>query len=186
MKFLLLLLAVFVLSRGAAAEASDTDKLLAILGKNISGKEAQALIASPDSKSESQRHLLNDPLGGKDYGRTYWTYKDHGMEIHTDDDGIVTDIIFYSERADGFSRYQGPLPYGLDFTMSRSVVEKTIGAPSKAFEIPELTKAEGRVLKACALYPEKQVMVAYKTKLRSDMSALLYSVTLSTGLDQGR
>lgn len=98
--------------------------------------------------------------------------KSKGVELHMG--GIngttVLHILLFAQGADGYSQYQGELPYGLSWSDTRAEVEQKLGLPSKSF-------GEGR-LPYSVLYEDLGLQVNYDTPSMEDMSARIHHLVV--------
>lgn len=170
-KSILLLLAIAAVTLHSETTPGETSRLTGLLGKDIRGKEAQEYLNGINSKPEIKKYKETAYEGRKIPASSYYSYKDKGLSIRLDERGFIETIFFYSEGADEFRQYQGSLPHGLDFTMSRKVVEKTIGLPAKVIG--------GEFVNVQTSYPAKRMSISYDSKERGNTSARIHTVILS-------
>lgn len=45
--------------------------------------------------------------------------------------GVLNSIYFYNDQVDGFKKFQGKLPYQLNFSMNNAKVVSLLGEPAK-------------------------------------------------------
>jgi hypothetical protein len=58
-------------------------------------------------------------------------YAKNGIDVYTDEAGIIVSLLFFGNKLDERERYQGPLPHGLGFADSKQEVIARFGEPSR-------------------------------------------------------
>jgi hypothetical protein len=171
MRYLILALVLVVVAR-AETPTTDTNRLVALIGKDIRAKEAQDFLDSVGATPEISRYEESSFQGKKIPATTYYSYKEKGLSIRLDERGFITTIFFYAEGADGFRQYRGGLPYGISFTMTRTEVEKAIGRASRY-------DGSGR-FNFWASYPAKKMSLTYDSVSQTDMGVRIQTVRLTS------
>jgi hypothetical protein len=170
MKIIILLLSL-VVAGNAQSPSSDTTKLLALLGKDIRAKDAQVFLDSIGSAPKIDRYEASEYQGKKIAATSYYSFQDKGLSIRLDERGFITSIFFYAEGVDGFRQFRGFLPYGLEFTMTRADVEKTVGIAA--------SYGGGGVINLWAKYPAKKMSITYDSKAQTDRKVRMQTLCLT-------
>jgi hypothetical protein len=69
------------------------------------------------------------PEVSSDDESTYYEFKQKGISLLFGKEGKLGTIFLYGKNDEGFSPYDGDMPYGIDFTWSREKVREKIGYP---------------------------------------------------------
>lgn len=69
-----------------------------------------------------------------DEGETYYEFHQRGVSLLFGTDGTLSAIFLYGRNNEGFEAYEGLLPLGLTFSLSRDEVRQVLGEPSKTGE----------------------------------------------------
>ena|SRR5436305_6483674 len=94
--------------------------LLGLLGHRIDDDTVLDVLAAVDPARTFRRDL----------GRWHWTSKRSGVGVGAEGYvKLITTVCHYADGVERFRRYAGPLPYGLDFTMSRPEVRARLPRP---------------------------------------------------------
>lgn len=101
-------------------------KLLSILGKRTTGAALRNLVAADGLKASKEEDMEEGlPV------TWYFIGKKAGYEILAED-GRVTTVFLYVEKADGFAAFTGQLPYNLPRDATRSEVRRRFGRPQRS------------------------------------------------------
>ena len=93
----------------------------------------------------------------------YYNFKSEGISLMFSSKDMLRTIFFYSEGADHFRQYQGDLPFGLSFQLTRKDIESILGLPD--------TSGGRGVNNYWAVYSSKGIEIQYNTKKTDDLSA---------------
>lgn len=105
----------------------------------------------------------------KPWGLVYLC-KSKGVELHLGGTkGTVLHIILFAQGADGYSQYQGELPYGLSWSDTRAEVERKLGSGKSV--------GQGNLLYS-VLYEDLGLEVQYDTPSTEDLSARIYYIVI--------
>jgi len=129
------------------------------LGKNINSVEMNVWMSS-----------LGTPKIDRFSDSYYYNYKPAGISLEFNTQDQLETIFFYSEGADGFSQYQGDLPYGLSFQQTRTQIENILGAPDDS---------GGGAIDIWTSYHSKGIGITYRTKLPDDLYARMHHISIS-------
>jgi hypothetical protein len=129
MKILILLAFVSV------ASCSFADDTNAIYQTNFQQLIGKSLYSQDIEKFFS--HFSNEPfIDDSAPTVSYYEFQKEGMILHFKDYGtesspIFQGVLLYGQNSDGYTPYKGPLPYGLNFNMTRGEVEQKLGLPGQ-------------------------------------------------------
>jgi hypothetical protein len=162
-KILLIALAILT-SAHADAEPTNVSKLFNLLGQDIRDKDAQEYLGSLNAKPEitQQNFVLKC---------TYYNYKDFGFSIVFNKHGTVISLLLFAEGSENNRQFQGLLPYGIRFSMTREQVEKKLGPASAV----GFAKGDGL---SWAKYASKNLLIDYIADSESDMRARISVVEM--------
>lgn len=141
----------------ATTNKIGTDRLLSLLGKNIRGDDIQEWLSNNNATPEIDKY--------DSFGCYFYSFKARGISLRFDTEDLLEGIFFYSEGADGFRQYQGRLPFGLSFMLTRKEIESILGKPD----------AGGS---DWVLYKSKGIGIKYKTKRLDDLNARIYMMNI--------
>jgi hypothetical protein len=99
-----------------------TFDISALLAKSIESPEAKTVFESLDSSAKVK---LN-----RDANEIRWTSKKAGVEIRSEPKSKRIVGMFLFAGCDGFSRYAGPLPHGVQFDMKSPAVKACFADPA--------------------------------------------------------
>jgi hypothetical protein len=95
--------------------------LAALLGLRIDDPAVTEFLHGVDPATKVIRTDEDEPR---------WISKQAGMVVYADGESArITTVFLYSEGHQGASQYRGPLPHGLDFSMSKAQVQASVPRP---------------------------------------------------------
>jgi len=96
-----------------------------MLGKSINHEQVKTWLSELSACTEALIDRFDDSY--------YYNFKSEGISLRFDNrDDELTTIFLYSEGTDRFRQYQGDLPSGLSFQLTRKEVESILGPPGKS------------------------------------------------------
>jgi len=99
--------------------------LSSMLGKSINHEQVKTWLSELSACTEALIDRFDDSY--------YYNFKSEGISLRFDNrDDELTTIFLYSEGTDRFRQYQGDLPSGLSFQLTRKEVESILGPPGKS------------------------------------------------------
>jgi hypothetical protein len=146
--------------------------LLEFIGQNIKGDQFQKFLReigiSPTVSKPDPKYFEQDP--SKYYYFYNFNHLGFGFNIRTSGD-IIT-VHLYSEDAD-YRQYQGKLPCGLSFAMTRQEVESILGLPDSVAGTYDVNATYYR--------ESKKIIVNYESDIAEDFDAQIRDMTLNGG-----
>lgn len=173
MKSLMFLIA-FTVVAGLQAKSNESHPLIELLGVDIRSKEAQAFLKNLNSEPKISKFPEVTYQGKREPASSYYDYIDRGISIRLDARGLITTIFLYAEGSDKFRQYQGSLPNGIDFSMTRKSVEAVLGRS------PSIAGGGDTPLNLRVSYAAKKIAIIYETKSRGDLNARIHSILIAT------
>ncbi|OGD17416.1 MAG: hypothetical protein A2Y69_07145 [Candidatus Aminicenantes bacterium RBG_13_59_9] len=102
-----------------------------------------------------------------------YAFKSKGLAISIDGSGLVKMIQFFSEGAEGFTEFQGVLPYTLTFLQTRAEIESILGSPEES---------GSGIYNSWGDYASKGIGITYNTPDPNDVDARIYSVWINRNI----
>lgn len=99
-----------------------------VLGKSFEDPEVQSLAKSCGAGTENNSEIGGSPSLGR-AGNV--VCKSGGFELNLDSNLAVKSVSLYNEEQDGFSQYQGSLPYELTWDMTYEEIIEKLGQPDQ-------------------------------------------------------
>ena len=148
-------------AKAAAAAAFPTAAAGAfpMLGKDINTAEMRTWLST-----------LGAPKIDRFDDSYYYSYKSAGISLRFSTKGMLTTLFFYAEGADGYRQYQGNLPFGLSFQLTRKEIEGTLGLPDKS---------RGGDAYYWADYSSRGILINYNPKMTNDLNARMSSLVIT-------
>jgi hypothetical protein len=150
---------------GSAAVATTHNfaALSSMLGKSINNQQVKTWLSELGACTEALIDRFNDSY--------YYNFKSEGISLRFDNrDDELTTIFLYSEGADRFRQYQGDLPFGLSFQLTRKEVESILGPP-------EESGGDG-VIDFWTSYRSKRIGITYDGKRTDDLNLRIRNITV--------
>jgi hypothetical protein len=145
---------------GEARKAAEATAAFAMLGKDIKSAELTAWMSKLGAPEIDNFAVL----GGYAY-----TFKSAGVWLQFSEKDILKCVLFNSEGAEGARQYQGDLPYGLSFQLTRKEVENVLGPPDKSD-----TGSRYRTY-----YTSRGLQIDYNTTRNDDPDARIFFISLN-------
>jgi len=141
-----------------------TASTLAMLGKNVQSVEVKTWLEKVGASPEIDK--FDDCY--------YYSFKATGVSLSFDKaTDVLTSIFLYSEGADEFRQYQGDLPFGLSFQMTRKEIESALGRPDES-------GGDG-VINFWVGYKSEGIGITYDRLDPKDMAARIHDLNVSLG-----
>jgi hypothetical protein len=165
-----------VIACGTTAQSVSNNQDLA--GGNSGGNSSQQIVnRSTTGYQDLLGKNLEDHVELTDFIAQYcelwellYLCKSKGIELHMGGmNGTVLAIILFAQGADGYSQYQGELPYGLSWSDTRAEVEQKLGSGKSV--------GQGN-LPYSVLYEDLGLQVNYDTPSTEDMSARIHHLVV--------
>jgi S1-C subfamily serine protease len=150
---------------GSAAVATTHNfaALSSMLGKSMNNPQVKTWLSELGVCTEALIDRFNDSY--------YYNFKSEGISLRFDNrDDELTTIFLYSEGADRFRQYQGDLPFGLSFQLTRKEVESILGPP-------EESGGDG-VIDFWTSYRSKRIGVTYDGKRTDDLNLRIRNISI--------
>ena len=130
-----------------------------MLGKDINSVEMKTWLSN-----------LGTPKIDKNEYIISYTFKSRGVALVFDTkDKRLSSAHFYAEGQDGFRQFQGDLPYGLSFQLTRKEVESVLGPPDTS---------GGEVINYWARYSSRDMRITYNTMRTDDLNARISVISI--------
>lgn len=102
----------------------------------------------------------------------YYIFKSKGIDFSINNSDIIIAVFLYSESSDGHRQFQGKIPYNIEFTDNRKMVETKLGPP-------DVNGGEG-VIEYYSIWKNNKIKisVSYKSKDQEDMNNKIKSITI--------
>lgn len=142
--------------------------LRSLIGQNIKGSTFQHFLREITIPPEIHKP---DYEVSRRFNYEYWYYynfKVLGISFSILESGIIHNIFLYSEAADEFRQYQGNLPYGLSFAMTRREIEKNLGQPDLI--------GGNDILKTYVNYDTKRISITYESTQMDDLDTWIHHI----------
>jgi hypothetical protein len=154
----------------AQAAPAEVISYQAVLGKPLGDQEVADFIVRNNCSSAAQFQLCRSA----------------GMTLWIDSNQKVESVFLYSDDSDGFTAYQGQLPFGLTFTDAMEMVEQKLGYPveihaPQAGWVPRLPD-QGVTpdhFRYVATYEQFGLTVIYNTPSANDKNATIYAILVN-------
>jgi hypothetical protein len=154
----------------AQAAPAEVVGYQAVLGKSVGDQEVADFIVRNNCSNVAQFQLCRSV----------------GMTLWTDANQKIQSVFLYPGDRDGFTTYQGPLPFGLRFTDTMGMVEQKLGYPVE-IHVPQAGREprlpdEGVTpdhFHYVATYESFGMTVIYNSPAANDKNATIYAILVS-------
>jgi len=137
--------------------------LSSMLGKSINNAQVKVWLSELGACTEALVDRFGDSY--------YYNFKSEGISLRFDNqDDELTTVFLYSEGADRFRQYQGDLPFGLSFQLTRKEIESILGAPDES-------GGDG-VIDYWTTYRSKHIGITYDGKRTDDLNLRIHNITI--------
>lgn len=149
---------------GAAVSTTHNFAALSsMLGKSVNNAQVKAWLSELGACTEGLVDRFSDSY--------YYNFKSEGISLRFDNrDDELTTIFLYSEGADRFRQYQGDLPFGLSFQLTRKEIESILGPPDES--------GGNGVIDYWTSYRSKHIGITYDGKRTDDLSLRIRDISV--------
>src|ERR1035437_2897307 len=138
----------------------EKEGLQRFVGMNINSKEVKEYIntlgTKPDTVKFSQSY--------------YYTFKAKGIDFAMTSSDTITSVFLYSEGSDEYTRFKGDIPYNLQFSDTRKIVEQKLGKPDDA--------GAGGVVNNYSGWNSKGIQITYSSLDTNDMLNPIHHIAI--------
>ena len=148
---------------GAVATTHNFAALSSMLGKSINNAQVKTWLSELGACTEAIIDRFSDSY--------YYNFKSEGISLRFNNrDDELTTVFLYSEGADRFRKYQGVLPFGLSFQLTRKEVESILGPP-------EESGGDG-IIDFWTSYRSKRIGITYDGKRTDDLNLRIRNISI--------
>lgn len=154
----------------AEALAPQVTSYQTVLGKSLNDKDVADFVASNKCAGAAPFQLCRSA----------------GMALWTDAGENVQSVFLYPGQSDGFTAYQGQLPFGLQFTDTMEIVEEKLGYPVEihAPQAGWVSRLPDQGISPdhfhyVATYEQFGLTVIYNSPAANDKSASIYAILVN-------
>lgn len=134
-----------------------------LIGLEINSKVFQDYL----NKLETEPNIYKFP------DNFYYIFKSKGIDFSINNSDIIIAVFLFSESSDGHRQFQGKIPYNIEFTDNRKMVETKLGPPD--------VNGGGGVLEYYSIWKNNKIKISvtYKSKDQEDMNNKIKLITIS-------
>jgi hypothetical protein len=144
---------IFITSCSKSSNLSD------LIGLNINSKQVQEYL-----------NVLGTYEISKYEDNYFYIFLNKGIDFSISKKDKITAIFLFSEGVDGHRQYSGSLPYNIQFTDTRKVVETKLGPPD--------AHGGGSLIDMYSDWYKKGISITYKTLNQEDMTTTIKNLTI--------
>ena len=153
-KCLLLILITFLSCK------NDNSNLENLIGKDINSKEFQNYLNELKENPEITRFPYN----------YYYSFNNSGIDFSFTLTDTIETIFLYSEGSDDRRQYKGQLPFDINFSDTRKIVEQKLGPPDE--------NEVNSIMSFKSTWNDKKICVSYKSFDSQDMNIKISHIIL--------
>ena len=131
-----------------------------LIGLDINSEYFQAYLDKLETKPEVSRY--DDCY--------YYTFKTKGISFKFTKSDTISNIFLYSEGSDGLRKFNGKIPYNIQFTDTRRDVENKLGPPDE--------NGGGGIINFYSDWGPEGLSITYKTTDQEDMMNKIHHISL--------
>ncbi len=146
--------------------ATQEEDLQSLIGLEINSKSFQIYL----------NKLKTEPEISKYDDSYYYTFMTKGVEFLFTKSDTISAVFLYSEGSEGHRQFQGKIPYNIQLTDTRRIIEQKLGSPDK--------NGGGVYSLFYSKWIKEGLTIKYKTKGLEDMMYKIHHITLTKKSDK--